>query len=54
MVYLSFWSANGKPISSEQFLNDLCGELPKLFIEFQEHLYQQGGAKAVSRDRVYF
>jgi type I restriction enzyme R subunit len=27
----SFWSADGKPISSEEFLNNLFGELPNLF-----------------------
>ena len=27
----SFWSADGKPISAEEFLNNLFGELPKLF-----------------------
>lgn len=31
MIQTSFWSADGKPISSEQFLNNLFGELPKFF-----------------------
>ena len=31
MISTSFWSADGKPISSEEFLNNLFGELPKLF-----------------------
>jgi len=31
MVSTSFWSADGKPISSEEFLGNLFGELPKLF-----------------------
>jgi type I restriction enzyme R subunit len=31
MVSTSFWSAEGKPISAEEFLNNLLGELPKLF-----------------------
>lgn len=31
MVSTSFWSADGKPISAEEFLNNLFGELPKLF-----------------------
>ena len=31
MVSSSFWSAEGKPISAEEFLNNLYGELPKLF-----------------------
>jgi len=30
-VQTSFWSADGKPISAEEFLNNLFGELPKLF-----------------------
>jgi len=31
MISTSFWSADGKPISSEEFLNNLFGELPHLF-----------------------
>jgi len=31
MVATSFWSAGGKPISAEEFLNNLFGELPNLF-----------------------
>ncbi len=31
MMSTSFWSADGKPISSEEFLSNLFGELPKLF-----------------------
>ncbi|WP_394754777.1 EcoAI/FtnUII family type I restriction enzme subunit R [Crenothrix sp.] len=31
MMSTSFWSANGKPISAEEFLNTLFGELPSLF-----------------------
>ena len=31
MISTSFWSADGKPISSEQFMNNLFGELPNLF-----------------------
>lgn len=31
MISTSFWSADGKPISAEEFLNNLFGELPKLF-----------------------
>lgn len=31
MISTSFWSADGKPISSEEFLSNLFGELPKLF-----------------------
>lgn len=31
MTSTSFWSADGKPISSEEFLNNLLGTLPDLF-----------------------
>ena len=31
MIATSFWSADGKPISAEEFLNNLFGELPSLF-----------------------
>jgi type I restriction enzyme, R subunit len=31
MIATSFWSADGTPISSEEFLNNLFGELPNLF-----------------------
>ncbi|TGM41711.1 DEAD/DEAH box helicase [Leptospira biflexa] len=36
MVSTSFWSADGKPISSEEFLTNLFGELPKLFKDEEE------------------
>jgi len=36
MVSTSFWSAEGKPISAEEFLNNLFGELPKLFNDEEE------------------
>lgn len=36
MVSTSFWSADGKPISSVEFLNNLFGELPKLFKDEDE------------------
>lgn len=36
MVSTSFWSADGKPISSEEFLSNLFGELPKLFKDEEE------------------
>ena len=36
MVSTSFWSADGKPISAEEFLNKLFGELPKLFKDEEE------------------
>ncbi len=35
-VQTSFWSADGKPISAEEFLNNLFGELPKLFSDEEE------------------
>jgi len=31
MISTSFWGADGKPISAEEFLNNLYGELPNLF-----------------------
>jgi type I restriction enzyme R subunit len=31
MISTSFWSADGKPISAQEFLNNLFGELPNLF-----------------------
>jgi type I restriction enzyme R subunit len=31
MMSTSFWSADGKPISAEEFLSNLFGELPNLF-----------------------
>jgi type I restriction enzyme R subunit len=36
MVATSFWSAAGKPISAEEFLNNLFGELPNLFQDEDE------------------
>jgi type I restriction enzyme R subunit len=33
MMSTSFWSADGRPMSAEEFLNNLFGELPKLFNE---------------------
>ncbi|MDD5663235.1 MAG: type I restriction-modification enzyme R subunit C-terminal domain-containing protein, partial [Victivallaceae bacterium] len=36
MISTSFWSADGKPISAEEFLSDLFGELPKLFRDEEE------------------
>ncbi|MBF0203590.1 MAG: DEAD/DEAH box helicase family protein [Desulfamplus sp.] len=36
MMSTSFWSADGKPISPEEFLNNLFGELPKLFKSEEE------------------
>jgi type I restriction enzyme R subunit len=31
MISTSFWSTDGKPISAEEFLSNLFGELPRLF-----------------------
>lgn len=36
MIATSFWSADGKPISSEEFLNNLFGALPELFKSEEE------------------
>ncbi|HET6225104.1 MAG TPA: DEAD/DEAH box helicase family protein [Bacteroidia bacterium] len=36
MIATSFWSAEGKPISAEEFLNNLFGELPNLFKSEEE------------------
>lgn len=36
MVSTSFWSADGKPVSAEEFLQSLFGELPKLFKDEEE------------------
>lgn len=36
MISTSFWTADGKPISAEEFLNNLFGELPKLFKDEDE------------------
>lgn len=36
MISTSFWGADGKPISAEEFLNNLFGELPKLFKDEEE------------------
>jgi len=36
MVSTSFWSADGKPISAEEFLSNLFGELPKIFKDEEE------------------
>lgn len=36
MIATSFWSADGKPISAEEFLNNLFGELPNLFKDENE------------------
>ncbi len=32
MIQTSFWSPDGKPISSEEFIHNLFGELPKFFV----------------------
>jgi type I restriction enzyme R subunit len=36
MISTSFWSAEGKPISVEEFLNNLFGELPNFFKSEEE------------------
>ena len=36
MISTSFWNADGKPISAEEFLNNLFGELPKIFKSEEE------------------
>jgi type I restriction enzyme R subunit len=36
MMSTSFWSADGKPISAEEFLNNLFGALPNLFKSEEE------------------
>jgi len=36
MISTSFWGLDGKPISAEEFLNNLFGELPKLFKDEKE------------------
>lgn len=36
MIATSFWSADGKPISAEEFLNNLFGSLPSFFSSEEE------------------
>ena len=36
IIATSFWSVDGKPISAEEFLNNLFGELPNLFKSEEE------------------
>jgi len=36
MISTSFWSADGKPISAEEFLSNLFGEMPKFFKDEEE------------------
>jgi type I restriction enzyme, R subunit len=36
MISTSFWNADGKPISAQEFLSALFGELPKLFKDEEE------------------
>jgi len=36
MISTSFWSADGKPVSAEEFMNSLFGELPGLFKDEDE------------------
>ncbi len=36
MISTSFWSADGRPVSAEEFLKNLFGELPKIFKDEEE------------------
>jgi type I restriction enzyme R subunit len=36
MISTSFWSADGKPVSAEEFMNNMFGELPNLFKNEEE------------------
>jgi type I restriction enzyme R subunit len=36
MINTSFWSADGKPISAEEFLQNLFGKLPEFFRDEDE------------------
>jgi type I restriction enzyme R subunit len=36
MISTSFWNADGRPVSAEEFLNNLFGELPRLFRDEEE------------------
>jgi type I restriction enzyme R subunit len=36
MISTSFWSADGKPMSAEEFLNKMLGELPEFFKNEEE------------------
>ena len=36
MITTSFWSADGKPISAQEFLENLFGELPNFFKDEKE------------------
>jgi type I restriction enzyme R subunit len=36
MISTSFWSPDGRPVSAEEFLGNLFGELPKLFKDEDE------------------
>lgn len=36
MMSTSFWNADEKPVSADEFLNDLFGELPRLFKDEEE------------------
>ncbi|RTK95263.1 MAG: DEAD/DEAH box helicase [Neisseriaceae bacterium] len=40
MISTSFWNADGKPISAEEFLNGLLGDLPELFKSEEELITQ--------------
>jgi type I restriction enzyme R subunit len=36
MISTSFWDANGRPVSAEEFMHNLFGELPKLLSSEEE------------------
>ena len=42
MIATSFWSADGKPISVEEFLQSMFGKLPDFF-KSEEELTQGSG-----------
>jgi type I restriction enzyme R subunit len=54
MISTSFWSADGKPISSQEFLNNLFGELPNLFKSEDElrELWSNPGTRKVLLEKL--
>jgi type I restriction enzyme R subunit len=51
IVSTSFWSTDGKPISADEFLSNLFGDLPKLFKD-EEELRKLGAIRR--RERHYW
>jgi type I restriction enzyme R subunit len=49
MISTSFWNADGKPISAEEFLNGLLGDLPELF-KSEEELFTQWSNPATRKE----